>query len=62
LRFFLSRDDSGHWYLVQADHRTEWNAWCELDEDDEAAWDTPAFARRLGGSPGRITFTDPQEE
>jgi hypothetical protein len=62
MRYFLSRDNSSHWYLVPADKRAEWNAWCDLDEDDERSWDTPEWARRLSGSPSRITFTDPQEE
>lgn len=60
-RFFLARDNSAHWYLVEAGSREEWERWSNLPEDDEAAWEAPAFARRLNGSPSQITFTDPQE-
>jgi hypothetical protein len=60
-RFFLSQDNSCHWYLVPAQCRDEWNAWADLPEDDEAGWEPPAFARRLNGSPRMITFTDPVE-
>jgi hypothetical protein len=56
-RYFLGRDDDGHWYLVDAGKREEWETWVE----DPDAWATPEFARRLGGSPSWVTFTDPEE-
>jgi hypothetical protein len=61
-RYFLSQDNSSHWYLVPVENREEWDAWCNLDEDDEAAWDAPDFARRLDGGPNGITFSDPVED
>lgn len=60
-RFFLSQDQSCHWYLVPAEHREEWNAWCDIPESDERSWEVPDFAKALGGSPELITFTDPKD-
>lgn len=51
-RFFLDRDSSAHWYLVAADHRQDWIAWC----DDEEAWDVPDWAHRLKGGPEAVEF------
>lgn len=59
-RFFLGQDCSGHWYIVPLKRAREFNAWSELDENDEDAWDVPSYARRIGG-PGSITFTEPQD-
>jgi hypothetical protein len=61
-RYFLDRDSDGHWYLVPADKRKEWNNWMNIPEDDEASWDVPLFATVLGHHPALLTFTDPKEE
>jgi len=61
-RYFFDRDQSGHWYQVQADKRSEWNAWCDLDEDDEAAWDEPEYAERLEMHPASYTFENVEIE
>jgi hypothetical protein len=55
-RFFLDQDSDCHWYLVPADKRQEWDAWTELDSDDEAAWSAPKWAIPLGTHPSTITF------
>lgn len=55
-RFFLDQDQSSHWYLVPVKRRAEWNAWCDLDEDDERSWTPPEWAVRLGGGPQAVTF------
>jgi hypothetical protein len=55
--YFLDQDQSSHWYIVPRAHETEWQAWCELDEDDPKAWDAPEWAVRLGGGPNSVTFT-----
>ncbi len=59
-RYFLDRDNSAHWYLVDESKRAEWEAWTNLDEDDERSWEAPDFARRLNTAPGFVTFTDPK--
>lgn len=56
VRCFLSQDNSCHWYLVPAGMREAWNEWCNLDEDDERAWDAPPYAVRLPGSPSQVEF------
>ena len=60
-RFFLSQDNSGHWYIVPCAIAKEWEKWCELPEDDEASWNPPKGALAVGGCPSRISFTDPKE-
>ncbi|MCL8382119.1 hypothetical protein [Xanthobacter aminoxidans] len=59
-RFFLSTDNDSHWYLVPVAKAAEWEAWAAIPEDDERAWEAPAFAKPLGGAPGLVTFTDPE--
>lgn len=58
-RYFLSRDSSGHWYVVPVDKAVAWEEWTDIPEDDERAWTAPEFARSVGGSPSCITFKDP---
>lgn len=58
-RYFLGHDQSCHWYLVPAARRAEWEKWSNIPEDDEASWDEPAWAKRIGGDPACVTFTDP---
>lgn len=60
-RYFLGRDNSAHWYIVEAKYRTDWEHWCTLPEDDEESWEVPDFAMRLNGGPEQITFTNPEE-
>lgn len=59
-RFFLDQDQSSHWYIVPAAKRTEWDAWRDLPDDDEASWEAPIWSRRLDGSPTNITFSNPE--
>ena len=60
-RYYLSTDQSSHWYIVPVERRAEWEAWRDLSEDDERAWEAPEFAKRINGSPSFVTFTDPQD-
>lgn len=59
-RYFLDQDQSSHWYVVPLSRQEEWQAWCNLDEDDEASWDEPEYAVRVGGAYTLVTFTDPK--
>jgi hypothetical protein len=55
-----AQDNDCHWYVVPLANCAEWEAWLEIPEDDERAWDVPTFAKPVGGSPILVTFTDPQ--
>lgn len=61
-RYFLGRDNDGHWYIVPVAMAAEWEAWSAIPEDDERAWDAPEFAHRFGGAPCLVTFTTPHLE
>lgn len=61
MRYFLASDNDGHWYLVEAEKRVEWDAWCALASDDERAWEAPEFAARIVGSPENVTFEAPKD-
>ena len=58
-RYFIGSDNSGHEYYVPVSRQDEFQKWAELPDDDEAAWDTPEYAKRIDGS---FTFTDPRCE
>ena len=59
-RYFLARDQSSHWYVVPVSKKLEWSEWCDLDENDERAWNAPEWAQSVGGAPSLVTFTEPQ--
>lgn len=54
----LVQDNDSHWYVIPRDKQAEFDEWTELDGDDEAAWDEPEWADRVGGSPTLVTFHD----
>lgn len=54
--FRLACDNDSHWYVIPVDKSADWNAWTELDQDDEAAWEAPEYAVALHGSPCHIDF------
>jgi hypothetical protein len=58
-RYFLDQDNSSHWYVVPVARQEEWDAWCNLDEDDERAWEVPSWARPVNGSHQRVKFENP---
>lgn len=55
IKYFLGRDNSCHWYLVQSEFRDEWEKWIELSEDDPKSWDVPSFAKGID-NPSEIDF------
>lgn len=59
-RYFVDQDSSCHWYLVPEKYRAKWEEWSSLDEEDEASWETPFYAKRLDGHPSQVTFVDPK--
>lgn len=54
-KYFLSQDDSCHWYLIPVSKRKEWEEWRNLSEDDPASWNTPNFTIGIDG-PSNIEF------
>ncbi|HEY3495958.1 MAG TPA: hypothetical protein VGK73_14770 [Polyangiaceae bacterium] len=58
--FFLAQDNSCHWYCVPTSKREEWEAWCDIPEDDERSWNEPDYARRLDGGPEQVEFQNPK--
>jgi hypothetical protein len=59
MRFFLSRDCSGHWYLIPLEKVIAWEKFSAIDEDDPRSWKVPKWAKMIDGAES-ITFTDPQ--
>lgn len=59
-RFFLAQDNDTHWYIVPCAKEEEWLHWCDLDPNNEEAWDAPDFAKPVGGAPCLVTFSDPE--
>lgn len=54
---YLTQDNDSHWYVVPVARREEWDAWRNLDSDDERAWTPPSFAVEVGGSPSQVEFS-----
>lgn len=61
-RFYLARDNDGHWFVVPIANREDWRTWLDLDGDDERSWTVPDFAEPVDGSPSLVSFTDPRIE
>lgn len=59
-RFFLSMDNDSLWFIIPVSRQKDWEDWTDLPEDSEEAWSapTPTWAKQIGGSPTRVTFTD----
>lgn len=58
-RFFLAQDGDGHWFIVDAAKRVEWDAWTHLDDEDPRAWEPPDFAERVLGCAHNVEFSRP---
>lgn len=56
-RFFFSKDNDGHLYAIPLSKRAEWFAWLDLDQDDEASWVCPRYAKMLGTHISGWSFT-----
>lgn len=50
---------SGHHYLVEVEHRKDWEAWADLDEEDYVSWVAPSYAFRINGSISWLEFSLP---
>ena len=56
MRYFLDADQCGHWFIIPAEKRDEWNEFINIDEDDPLGWEMPEWVIHLNGSPTRVTF------
>jgi hypothetical protein len=61
-RYFLSQDHAYCWRIVPVSRRCEWEAWQELQENDERYWAAPDFAKPVGASLSAMTFESPVTE
>lgn len=59
-KYYLAQDNDSHWFVVPVAKQQEWDAWCDLDPDDEGSWEAPAFALAVGGAPCLVTFSNPE--
>lgn len=59
MKYMLVQDNDSHWYVIPAQHKIAWDAFCEIDSDDPAAWTPPAWAQQVGGSYTLVTFENP---
>lgn len=59
-RHILTMDNDGHWYVIPVAKQPECGAWLDIASDDERAWEEPDFAKRVGGAPCLVTFTNPE--
>ncbi len=59
VEYILTRDNSGHWYVIPADKQQEFCKWVESFEDDdrEEDQDQPDWAVEVGGAPCLVHFT-----
>ncbi len=57
-RYFLSRDNDGHWYVVPVSKMKEWYLWCDFGPEDADSWQVPVWAEEIGGSPCLVTFSE----
>ena len=58
-KFFMATDNDSHWYVIPVAKADAWQAWLDLDDEDEEAWDTPDFALAVYGPPSAVTFENP---
>jgi hypothetical protein len=58
--FFLDSDDDGHWFLIQANKRKEWEKWREdVYTVDDFDITPPDYAEEIGGHPNMVEFINP---
>lgn len=59
-RYYIDCDNSGHYYLVPVNKKEEFKVWSNLDDEDEASWEAPAWVIDINGCPSQVTFTNPE--
>lgn len=51
----IVKDNSSHTYIIPFEKLADWNAWCEIDEEDKRSWTAPEYAKIFSG---RVVFKD----
>ena len=54
--YILVKDNDAHYFVIPYNELQKWDAWRNLDPDDEKSWDVPDFAEEVGGSPSLVRF------
>ena len=54
--YVLVQDEDCHWYVIPKDKIDHWIEWCEIDPDDERAWEVPDYADPTGGDATFVVF------
>lgn len=54
MRYCLASDDDGHWYVIPAEKRDEWENWVQMPESTD--YEAPSYAIPVDGHPTWITF------
>ena len=53
--YILACND-GDWFIIPKSCEAEFDKWVQRPTDDERSWETPSFAKRIGGCPSRVQF------
>ena len=54
--YFIDNDDNGHWYVLPAARREEWDSWLDKITNSPAAPVLPAWATYINGPANLIEF------
>lgn len=57
-KYFVSKDNDCHNYLIPLENRDQWEDFLELPEDDEESWSTPSWAYGFDGE--FLSFENPE--
>ena len=56
MEYILIQDDDCHWYVIPADREKDFSKWCDSISNDADTWDTPKYAKEVGGSYTLVKF------
>ena len=56
-RWILQNDDDGHWYVIPADKKDEFQEWSCGGYETQPQ---PEWASQVGGHPNNVTFSAPE--
>lgn len=56
MKYILTQDDDGHWFVIPANMKDEWYLWKERFYNHNSNEDVPDWADAVGGSPSLVEF------